>query len=472
MNEWIQRRSSEGSKADAHTGGTRGFNSTSIDSQFQRDRARIIHSASFRALQSKTQVLGLGESDFYRTRLTHSLEVAQIGSGICEWLRNSPTTKINNEIAEWIPSLSLIEAACLAHDIGHSPFGHGGEVALNFMMKDHGGFEANGQTLRILSKLGEYSPASGLDLTRRTQLGTIKYPVFYNDVVSYPENHYQSDDQQAPVSRTTHPNIDHWSPPKCIYDSDRSTLDWILEPFKDGDKQHFLSIKPSDNGHGRSQFKSFDTSIMELADDIAYGVHDLEDALALGLVNFDNWCAQVSELLATLPNNPIADEIDFYNRELFSNDNRGRKHAISKLVGYLIRSIRIEENHDFEHPLLRYQASMEGVAYQVLKCLKQFVMDEVIMRPELQALQFKGQQVIISLFEIFSDNPERLLPTKVYQQYVEGSGTGDEVPEVVSEGACNRRAISDFICSMTDVSAGKLYHKLLTPTSGSIFDRT
>ena len=184
----------------------------------------------------------------------------------------------------------------------------------------------------------------------------------------------------------------------------------------------------------------------------------------MGLVNFDNWSAQVSELLATLPNNPIADEIDFYNRELFSNENRGRKHAISKLVGYLIRSIRIEEITDFEHPLLRYQASMESVAYQVLKCLKQFVMNEVIMRPELQALQFKGQQVIISLFEIFSDNPKRLLPAKVYLEYSEG----DEVVD----GENNRRAISDFICSMTDVSAGKLYHKLLTPTSGSIFDRT
>ena len=150
------------------------------------------------------------------------------------------------------------------------------------MMKDHGGFEANGQTLRILSKLGEYSPASGLDLTRRTQLGTIKYPVFYSDVVSYSENPDLPDGNRAP--RTTHPNIDHWSPPKCIYDSDRSTLDWILQPFNDSDKERFLSIKYTENGHRRSQFKSFDTSIMELADDIAYGVHDLEDALALGLV--------------------------------------------------------------------------------------------------------------------------------------------------------------------------------------------
>jgi len=131
LNEWITRRSDEEAPAGQSTPqeSARGFNSTSVDSQYQRDRARIIHSASFRALQSKTQVLGLGESDFYRTRLTHSLEVAQIGSGICEWLRNKPHDPPGQELQQWIPSLSLIEAICLAHDIGHSPFGHGGEVA-------------------------------------------------------------------------------------------------------------------------------------------------------------------------------------------------------------------------------------------------------------------------------------------------------------------------------------------------------
>ncbi|MFT5896920.1 MAG: dGTPase, partial [bacterium] len=176
MSVWLERRS------ELHNNPARGFNSTGEDSQFQRDRARIIHSASFRSLQSKTQVLGLGESDFYRTRLTHSLEVAQVGSGICEWLRDQ---KINAPHTNLIPSFSLIEAVCLAHDIGHSPFGHGGEVAMNTMMRDHGGFEANGQTLRILARLGEYSPSCGLDLTRRTMLGTIKYPAMYSEVCHY-----------------------------------------------------------------------------------------------------------------------------------------------------------------------------------------------------------------------------------------------------------------------------------------------
>ena len=159
------------------------FNSNTEDSQYQRDRARVIHSAAFRRLQTKTQVLGLGENDFYRTRLTHSLEVAQIGSAICERLHEKYTT--DELIRSWIPSLSLIEAIGLSHDIGHPPFGHGGEVALNYSMIDSGGFEGNGQTLRIVSRLAEYSPNHGMDLTRRTLLGLVKYPAPYSKVRNY-----------------------------------------------------------------------------------------------------------------------------------------------------------------------------------------------------------------------------------------------------------------------------------------------
>jgi len=93
---------------------------------------------------------------------------------------------------------------------------------MNAMMRNDGGFEANGQTLRILARLGEYSPNCGLDLTRRTMLGTIKYPVLYSEVVRYPE---------TPEETTTPLNIDHWSPPKCLYDQEHDVLDWMLEPF-------------------------------------------------------------------------------------------------------------------------------------------------------------------------------------------------------------------------------------------------
>ena len=324
-------------------------------------------------------------------------------------------------------------------------------------MKEHGGYEGNGQTLRILARLGEFSFACGLDLTRRTQLGTIKYPVFYSEVANYQIDHGSDSGSQNSTQTSDRWNIDAWSPPKCVYDSDNETIEWILQPLAKSDRQQFRAIKKEEARHHRSIHKGFDTSIMELADDIAYGVHDLEDALALGLVSQTSWKTTVAAELTAMPSNPISEEINFYNRELFSNSNSNRKHAISKLVGYFIRNIEVRELDQFEHPLLRFQATMQQDAYQVLLALKKFVMKEVILRPELQALQFKGQQVIIKLFEIFLENPQRLLPRDVYRLY--------------EESEKDYRVIADYIAGMTDVSAGKLYHKLMTPTSGSIFDR-
>lgn len=442
MSVWLERRSSR------NTGTAHSFNSARGDSQYQRDRARIIHSASFRSLQSKTQVLGLGESDFYRTRLTHSLEVAQIGSGICEWLRDQSE---NAQYNEQIPSFSLIEAICLAHDIGHSPFGHGGEVAMNTMMRDKGGFEANGQTLRIIARLGEFSADCGLDLTRRTMLGTIKYPAVYSNVARYSAPETDKNDEE-----NSYLNIDHWAPPKCIYDEEADVLDWLLEPFNHRDKDRFLSLRTPDKGHLKTQFKPFDTSIMELADDIAYGVHDLEDALALGLVDRDVWISDVADVIAKLDDNPIKKALEEYNNLLFSSSAKDRKHAISRLVGYFVVNIKLVELDEFEHPMLRMQVVMDPEAYDILLLIKSFVMQHVILRPELQMLQYKGQQVMVKLFDIFAANPSRLLPSEVLAEY-ERDGY---------------RAIADYLANLTDVSAGKLYHKLLSPTSGSIFDRT
>ena len=446
--DWSRRRSA--SRTDHGADGTteRGFNRTrpdrpDHDGHWQRDRARIIHSASFRSLQSKTQVLGLGESDFYRTRLTHSLEVAQIGSGLCEWLRDGES---DPERRARVPSFSLIEAICLAHDIGHSPFGHGGEVAMNAMMRNDGGFEANGQTLRILARLGEYSEVDGLDLTRRTMLGTVKYPALYSETARY------APDSPGPESRPL--NIDHWEPPKCLYDSEADVLDWLLDPFVPADRDRLTALEERPTGHRRTRHKPFDTSIMELADDIAYGVHDLEDALALGLVHPEAWQQQVSSCIRERGIAELGD-LDTMDRRLFASAAGGRKHAISILVGYFIRHVTLAEDEAFEHPLLRLQARMAPEAHAVLLLIKDFVMSHVIKRPELQHLQYKGQRVVITLFDIFRENPARLLPTPVFAAY-----------ETIG-----LRAIADYLSAMTDVSAGKLYHKLLSPASGSIYDR-
>ncbi|MCK2041243.1 deoxyguanosinetriphosphate triphosphohydrolase family protein [Chromohalobacter sp. TMW 2.2308] len=418
------------------------FNSFTEDSEAQRDRARIIHSAAFRRLQSKTQVLGIGENDFYRTRLTHSMEVAQIGSGICESLREKH--KSQPHYLKFIPTLSQIEAICLCHDIGHPPFGHGGELALNYYMHSQGGFEGNGQTLRITSKLGEYSPKHGIDLTRRTMLGILKYPALHRQV-----SNYQFIDKISTL------NIDNIKPPKCIHDEEIDILEWVLLPFSDTDTKTFLEVKTNNNSHHKSSHKSFDTTIMEYADDIAYGVHDLEDALALGLILKKDWDNMVEENLDR--ESLIAKEKDFYDAKLFSDSNKERKHAISKLVGHFIKNITITEKTSFSSPMLRYQAEMLDSEERLLGSLKHFIYENVIKKPEVQTLEYKGQQIIIRIFETLQKNPKRLLPTSTYQKYLEAEN--------------KNRVICDYISGMTDSYATKLYHKLFSPDVGSIFDR-
>ncbi|EIJ6618227.1 deoxyguanosinetriphosphate triphosphohydrolase family protein [Vibrio parahaemolyticus] len=414
--------------------------------EFSRDRARIIHSASFRRLQGKTQVLGLGESDFYRTRLTHSLEVAQLGSGIAEFLKTKYPENENPEIFELIPEQNLIESIGLAHDIGHPPFGHGGEVALNYSMRNDAGFEGNAQTLRICTKLGEYSEEEGLNLTRRTLLGLIKYPAYHNDVVNrelYTEN--------GGI------NLDGFKPPKCIYDCDKDQVDWILQPFTN-DRAKFMSSEPKVGKHAKSKYKSFDSSIMELADDIAYGVHDLEDAIALRLVDQSMWRREVVDKLTDPLNTyPLASKIEELTQLLFSGENKTRKRAVGQLVNYFINKTEVVVLGKFTHKLFDYQGELDKKAREELDIFQEFVVNNVIFTPEVQTLEYKGQQMIVQLFDVISNNPKRLLPKKYYEMY---KAQND-----------NLRVISDYIAGTTDDYATRLYHKIFTPSSGSIFDR-
>lgn len=196
---------------------------------FERDRARVVHAASLRRLAAKTQVLGPGTDDFVRNRLTHSLEVAQVARDLAHPLGCHP---------------DLAETAALAHDLGHPPFGHNGEAALDALAGDAGGFEGNAQTLRILSRLEAKSfdadgRSVGLNLTRATLDACTKYP--------WPRD-------AAPADQPTKFGV---------YDDDRPVFTWL----RDG--------VPGTR-------RSVEAQVMDVADDIAYSVHDLEDGVVLG----------------------------------------------------------------------------------------------------------------------------------------------------------------------------------------------
>lgn len=413
-------------------------------SPYGRDRARIIHSAFFRRLQGKTQVLGLGESDFYRTRLTHSIEVAQISSGIVEYLVNN-CSDIPSDI---YPSDQLIEAIALAHDIGHPPFGHGGEVALNYVMRDSGGFEGNAQTLRIVAKLGESSPDNGLNLTRRTLLGLIKYPTYYSDTVCSAQ--YEVD--KAPLQ------LHSYKPPKCIFSCEKETFDFVLEAFDSNDQCKFVEvISKGENKHKKSIYKGLDTSIMELADDIAYGVHDLEDAIALKLVSQKDWDAVVEKITDPTENYSLREKILEISNRLFSPKNTERKSAVSDLIGFFIESCKIKKQGLFNNDLLDYNAYLSDDARRTIDIFKDFVQQNVIHTPEVQTLEYKGQQMIVRIFEALAANPAQLLHKKYYEGYKK---SGQDL-----------RYICDYIAGTTDDYATRLYHKIFTPSSGSIFDR-
>lgn len=420
-------------------------------SPYQRDRARILHSAAFRRLQSKTQVMGSGQSDFYRTRLTHSLEAAQIGSGISAQLRNKHPKLCT---ALFPDDDTLIESICLAHDIGHPPFGHGGEVALNYMMRNHGGFEGNGQTFRIVSHLEPFSEFYGMNLSRRTLLGLIKYPQTLANLTQYP----------LPVAPQSFRQLKaaDWHPAKGLYSDDMEMLSWVLSPLSSDDRQNFQSIKQMSNKHNKTIFKSLDCSIMELADDIAYGIHDLEDAIVTGVVNQQDFEQEVITQLIAIDDPWLQNYCQNLTSKLFSEQHYIQKEAIGALVNYLITEIYLSDLNEnteinFKEPLLRYNARLPINAAKTLQILKNFVYTFVIKQTSIQRHEYRGQQIVMELFEALASDPTRLLPKHTKQRWQ--SAQQNNLNEY--------RVIADYVSGMTDDYATQLYQNLFLP-SGSL----
>lgn len=420
-------------------------------SPYQRDKARVMHCAAFRRLQAKTQVVGVGISDFYRTRLTHSLEAAQIGTGITAQLKQKhPDIATALQLDE-----HLIESICLAHDIGHPPFGHGGEIALHYMMSDSGGFEGNGQTFRILTKLEAYSENDGMNLARRSLLGVIKYPNFISEL-SNPEYHPQK------PQRFSHVKASQWHPPKALFDCDSDAFDWVTAPLSSSDKRTYMLADENHKGHKKTRHKSIDCSIMELADDIAYGIHDLEDAIVMGLINQAMFSEQVTEKLISLDIPWLSKQAHAIEEQLFHSQAFKRKNAIGALVNCFITAIEIHRLALFDEPLLEHNATLPTTYQNALLAFKDFVFTYVIKKPEMQLLEYKGQQIVMALFEAFASEPARLLPKNTAQRWLSANEDSDIL---------GLRVIADYISGMTDAYANRVYANLFLPMSHRITDR-
>lgn len=403
---------------------------------WQRDRARVLHSAAFRRLQSKTQIMNVGENDFYRTRLTHSLEAAQIGASLINQLQHVSS----EDLAALLPDLNLMETLCLAHDIGHPPFGHGGEAALHFKMLSAGGFEGNGQTFRIVGKLEAYHPEHGMDLTRRSLLGLLKYPVLMPAL-------------EAPKDLTKPGSLAQWKPAKALFECDADLLNWVLTPLCDADRELFQSVDTlSQAPWQKSKYKALDASLMELADDIAYGVHDLEDAVVTGTLSENQWHTHVDTVIDALPS-ALAELMQKLGKQLFGREHHLRKNAIGALVNIFVTAVRLEEVlPQANEPLIRFNATLPEDEAFLLKSLKDVVFEHVINEPSIQQLRYRSQNMLLDLFTALHTEPLRLLPRNTRErwqkaQYEQGQQAAD-------------RILCDYVAGMTDDYAERMYRNL------------
>ena len=319
---------------------------------FQRDRARVLHAAALRRLAGKTQVVVAGEDDFPRTRLTHSLECAQIGREMGAALGADP---------------DLVDAACLAHDLGHPPFGHNGEQALDDIASAAGGFEGNAQSLRLLTRLEVKVEGAGLNLTRATLDAACKYP--------WPRR-----DGTAKFG---------------VYDDDRSVFAW----FREG---------------SRGEARPVEAQVMDWADDVAYSVHDYEDGVHAGHIDpaaLDVEAVVEAAMSAYLPGVDrdtlraawaalVAEPWWVRSYDGGLADTAALKRMTSELIGrFCSAAIRATRASAGDGPLRRYAADL--VVPDVVRVqsglLKAVALDLVMREPSRLALQARQREMLHEL---------------------------------------------------------------------------
>ena len=340
-------------------------------SEFQRDRDRIVHSSAFRRLEYKTQVFVNHEGDLFRTRLTHSLEVAQIARSIARNLG------LNED---------LVEAISLAHDLGHTPFGHAGQDALNDCMKTHGGFEHNLQSLRVVDVLEErYGGFDGLNLCFETREGILKH---------------------------------------CSLENAR-TLGDVGRRFVDREQP------------------SLEAQLANLADEIAYNNHDIDDGLRSGLLTIEQMMGiglfarhwqEVKRLYPSISERRTTLEtVRRMINELIVDVTETTRRNIVALSPTSVDAVRVAP------PLVAFSPAIGEAAIE----LKRFLRKELYYHYRVQRMANKSKRIVTELFAVFTGDPQ-LLPTEHAQRHA----------------AIGERAIADYVAGMTDRYAIREYRRL------------
>lgn len=387
---------------------------TSLRSDFERDRARILHSAALRRLGAKTQVLGPASDDFVRTRLTHSLEVAQIGRELGKMLGADP---------------DVVDAACLSHDLGHPPFGHNGERILNDLAEDCGGFEGNAQSLRIVARLEpKVTDAQGndvgLNLTRATLDAICKYP----------------------WARGEGPDPVKSAKKFSVYDDDRHVFEWMRTGAPTG-------------------WRCLEAQIMDLSDDIGYSVHDVEDAIAThafapnGMDDPGTIDAIIDVTTQWYGNSISRDELGAALDRLRAmpgwltsfdgsyRDLAAMKEMTSDLIGrFLVATVDATRNEFGEDNLGRYRANL-NVPTQTraeIQILKGIAVHYVMEPRESEPVYYQQRTILADLVDALWNAGPDALETPFATAWRQAD---DEAHRL--------RALIDQVASLTDMSANR-----------------
>ncbi len=371
---------------------------------FQRDRARVLHSGALRRLAGKTQVVEplTVQAVVPRTRLTHSLECSQIGRELGAALGCDP---------------DLVDTACLAHDLGHPPFGHNGELALDEAAKGCGGFEGNAQSFRLLTRLEVKVEGAGLNLTRATLDAATKYP-------------WASDGRKK----------------YGVYADDADVFAWVREGIE---------------GEGRC----LESQVMDWSDDVAYSVHDLEDGIVAGLIDLRSLDVEaVAELAAQEFSDASAGELAEAFTALLSEpwwpaayDGTGGaqaqlKHCTSSLIGRFCQAAEDATREQFgDQPLCGYAADLLVPQRERLECalLKAVTMRYVMGRPEAAGIQQREREVVGELVVLLADRAPEALEPHYREMWAE---SGDD--------AARLRVVIDQVAALTDGAALGVHTRL------------